>query len=375
MLFAQEIIESNNKFCFDIYKKINQNNENFIFSPSSITSAMAMTYAGAKNNTLNEISDVFYFNKNLIEFNKDYINLSNFDVDKRSDIKFHNANSLWIQKGLQLNAEYLKANKEYYNGSSYFEDFQSNPELARKNINSWVEENTNDKITNLLKPSSISNSTRLVLVNALYFKGSWDKQFKEKYNTQSNFQTGKKEFQERTFMNTEINSWYYEDKYAEIIDIPYSDGKFSLMIILPKQYKRLKKIEKKLNNEYYNIYSTNKKRKRIKLSLPKFEIETDIDLNNTLISMGIKDAFNSSADFSGITTQEKLYISKVLHKAKIIVNEEGTEAAAATAVVMRKTAILAEAVEFNVNKPFIYILRNNENNCIYFMGKIIDPGK
>lgn len=375
LLFSQQIIESNNKFSFDIYKELKNSNENFIFSPASITSAMAMTYAGSKNNTLTEISNTFYFNNNLSEFHKDFYNLSQFSIKKSNNIQFYNANSIWIQKDMELKSEYLKINKQYYSTSAILTDFKNNHELSRKNINNWVEKNTQNKITNLLKPSSIDNSTRLVLVNALYFKGAWKKQFKKDNNSIEVFQIGKSDFVDRTFMKTEINSWYYQDKYTEIIDIPYSDKKYSLMIILPKSYKKLKKVEKKFNYDYYLNYTQNKKKKRIKLTIPKFNIETDFDLNKTLEKMGIKDAFNSSADFTGITESEKLYISNVVHKATIIVNEEGTEAAAATAVIMRKTSMLIESVEFKANRPFIYILRNNENNCIYFMGKILDPEK
>lgn len=373
--FAQNIIESNNQFCFDIYQEIKKN-KNFIFSPASITSAMAMTYSGAKNNTFNQIADVFYFNKNINEFNKDFSKLTDFKLDSRNKLQFNSANSIWIEKSLELNKNFLEINKQFYSGTAYLENFITNPEKARNNINKWVEEKTNNKITDLLKPSAITGETRLVLVNALYFKGPWNKQFKEKNNTIDDFQFDRKVFKKVTFMNTSISTWYYEDNYAEIIDIPYSDQRFSLMIILPKSFKKMRKFEKKkFNYDYYMNYNLNKVRKNVKLSMPKFDIESYFDLNETLINMGVKDAFSGSADFSGITSKEQLIISNVLHKAKIIVNEEGTEAAAATAIVMRKTSILVDDLKFNVNRPFIYILRNNENNCIYFMGKVTDPLK
>lgn len=142
---------------------------------------------------------------------------------------------------------------------------------------------------------------------------------------------------------------------------------------MPKSYKKAKKFEKKLNYEYYINYIQNKERKQIDLSLPKFSIESDYDLNKTLHEMGIKDAFSNKADFSGITDQEKLLISNVIHKANINVDEEGTEATAATAVIMAKMFFMRAEVKININKPFIYILRNNTDNCIYFMGKIKNP--
>ncbi|MCK5171291.1 MAG: serpin family protein [Bacteroidales bacterium] len=367
------IIESNNQFSFDIYKKLKNSTENLIFSPASITSAIAMTYAGAKNNTFDEISNTFHFNNDIEDFSKDYINLTDINQKKKSDINFYNANSLWIQEGLKLNQQFLNINKQYFSLSVQFTNFIKEPEKSRLNINQWVEKNTNNKITNLLQPSSIDNTTRLVLVNALYFKGSWKDKFNKEKNTDDNFQIDKNDMVKTIFMNRYINSWYYSDKYSQIIDIPYSNENISLMIILPKSYKKLKKIEKKLNNEYYSNYIQNREKRRINLSLPKFSIESEFDLNKTLSELGIKDAFTEVADFSGITSAEKLYISKVVHKANITVDEEGTEAAAATAVMMRKTSVLLEDVDFIANKPFIYILRNNENNCIYFMGKIVNP--
>ncbi len=374
--FAQNsinIIESNNQFSFEVYQKLKNPDENLIFSPASITSAIAMTYIGAKNNTFEEISSTFHFNRNLDEFNKDYINLTNLNQREKSDINFHNANSLWIQEGLKLNQEFLNINKQYFSSSLQFTNFITEPEKSRLDINQWVEKNTNNKITNLLQPSSIDNTTRLVLVNALYFKGAWKDKFNKEKNTEDNFQIGKKDYVKTVYMNRYINSWYYSDKYSQIIDIPYSNENISLMIILPKSYKKLRKIEKKLNNEYYSNYTQNREKRRINLSLPKFKIESEFDLNKTLSELGIKDAFTEVADFSGITSAEKLYISKVVHKANIAVDEDGTEAAAATAIIMRKTSVLIENVNFIVNKPFIYILRNNENNCIYFMGKIVNP--
>jgi serpin B len=178
-------------------------------------------------------------------------------------------------------------------------------------------------------------------------------------------------------MNNSISSWYYEDKYCEIIDIPYENKDISLLILLPKTYKKLKKVEKQLNYEYYQNYLNQKSLKRIQLSLPKFNTESEFDLNESLNNLGIKEAFTMSADFSGITEKEKLYISKVVHKANIELDEEGTEAAAATAVVMRKTTAMPieDVVIFKADRPFIYMIRDQKTNTIYFIGKILNPNK
>jgi leukocyte elastase inhibitor len=370
---AQDIIESNNRFAFDIYKQLSKTDKNLIFSPASITSAMSMTYVGAKNNTFDEISNTFYFNKNISEFNKTYNKLVENYSDKKSTVKLFNANSLWIQKGLKLNTDFLENNKKFYSSSANFTDFISNPEKSRNTINEWVEENTNNKIKNLIKPSAINNATRLVLVNALYFKGAWLTKFKKEKNTNEEFQIKKKESIKTVFMNNSFSSWYYEDKYCEIIDIPYSNEQISLLVILPKTYRKLKKVEKKLTYDYYINYIEKRNKKKIQLSLPKYNIESEFDLNASLKQLGIKEAFSMSADFSGITENEKLYISKVVHKANIELDEEGTEAAAATAIFMRKTSINVDEVNFKANRPFIYMIRNQKTNTIYFIGKVLNP--
>lgn len=367
------IIENNNQFAFNIYNQLGKTSENIIFSPLSITSALAMTYIGAKNNTFEEFGKTFNFNRNIDAFSKEYFYLFNSFQNKKSDIQFYNANSLWIQNKLVINPEFLDLNKNYFSSSLNYTDFIKEPEKSRHTINQWVEENTKKKITNLLNPSAIDNTTRLVLVNALYFKGPWKDKFSKEKNIESDFQVGRNKFEKSIYMNRFITSFYFSDKNVQIVDIPYADEKTSLMIILPKSFKKLKKVERKLNYEYYSNYIQHKEKKRINLFLPKFSIESEFDLNQTLSELGIQDAFTGAADFSGITNTERLYISKVVHKANISLDEEGTEAAAATAVIMRKTAVLLDEVEFNVNKPFIYLLRNNETNCIYFMGKIINP--
>jgi len=369
------IIESNNRFAFDVYAKLKKTGDNLILSPASITSAMAMTYMGARANTLKEISSTFYFAKDKNQLGKSYnAHFYDYNESKENNVKLFNANSLWIQDGLKLNQDFLSVNKNYFGSLLQQVDFIKKTEESRITINSWVEKNTNNRIKNLIKPSAIDNTTRLVLVNAIFFKAPWEKAFKKEQNTTDRFQTGKSGFISTTFMNKTMNLRYYSDKCAQIVDIPYSGGDYSLMIILPKSFKAFKKIEEVLDFGYYQNFISNKELKRVNLSMPKFSIESEFDLNKTLAELGMKEAFTESANFSGITEQERLFISTVAHKANITIDEEGTEAAAATAVMMTKTSIMIDTVDFKVDKPFFFILRNNKNNLIYFMGKISNPG-
>lgn len=369
------IIESNNRVAFDVYNQINVSDKNLVFSPASITSAVAMTTIGAKGNTFEEISNTFYFTKNKTELGERYLNTFGDYNLKSKSIKLYNANSLWIEKSLHLNKSFTDENKKYFNSSLHNIDFLTNPEESRNEINNWVLKNTNNRIKDLLKPSVIDESTRLVLVNALYFKGAWSEPFKRSQNTKDQFQIAKKDFITTTFMNKIVDAWYYSDKCIEVIDIPYEDQEYSLMIVIPKSYQKLKRVEKLINYDFYTYYIEQKEMKKIDLSVPKFNIESEFDLNSTLQKLGMKEAFTGNADFSAITNQEKLYISNVIHKANISVDEDGTEAAAATAVTMRKTSISHFSEKVKVDKPFIFILRNNTNNLIYFMGKITNPEK
>ncbi len=369
------IIESNNRFAFDVYHKLYNTGNNLIFSPASITSAIAMTAVGAKDNTYNEIRSVFYFPHNKTELSTSYFTVFGNQKEQSKYIKLYNANSLWIQKTLELSNDFLDVNREFFNSSLYYTDFFNNPEKSTNDINSWVSKHTNSRIKDLIKPSVIDKATRLVLVNALYFQGAWNEPFNEKQNTKDQFQIGKRDFITTTFMNKTMSVWYYSDKCLQIVEIPYQDNNYSLMIIIPKSYKIYKKVEKLISYDFYKYYIDHKEMKGIDLSLPRFNTESEFDLNSALYDLGIKEAFTGSANFSGITTQEKLYISKVIHKANITIDEKGTEAAAATAVTMRKTSMANYSEKVVINKPFIFILRNNENNLIYFVGKIMHPEK
>lgn len=367
------IIESNNRFAFDVYNQLHNSKSNLIFSPASITSAVAMTAIGASGNTFDEIRNTFYFTKDKTELGESYQNtFETYNVSSKN-VQLYNANSLWLEKTLTLNQSFTNQNKKHFNSSLHQADFFNNPEKSRNKINNWVLKNTNNRIKDLLKPSVIDKSTRLVLVNALYFKGAWSESFNKSQNTKDQFQIGKKDFITTTFMNKIVGAWHYSDKCLEVIDIPYEDQKYSLMIIIPKSFKKLKKVEKLVNYDFYTYYAKNKEMKKIDLSMPKFSTESEFDLNSTLQKLGMKEAFTGNADFSGITKQEKLYISKVIHKANISVDENGTEAAAATAVTMRKTSISHYSEQIKVDKPFIFILRNNANNLIFFVGKITNP--
>ncbi|HAN18211.1 MAG: hypothetical protein A2X13_07495 [Bacteroidetes bacterium GWC2_33_15] len=369
-------VKGNSEFATKLYEQVKQEPVNIIYSPFSISSALAMTYAGARGETLEQMSKALSFSKNQDELHQSF-NLLNTQITKSGTegIDIRIANSLWIEERFKVSDEFSFINQTYYNAGLFHSPFYKAPEKSRLEINSWVEKNTNNRITNLLTEGSIQNSTMLVLVNAIYFNNAWEKPFEKKYNTEDIFYIFKTCQTRATFMNNSINTDFYEDNLLSIVEIPYIEYRQSMFIFLPKENYGLKDIEKIFINNSYTGYFDKMKKKRVELSLPKFKTEATYDLKEQLIKMGMPVAFTGNADFSGISENENLFIDKVIHKAYIDVNEEGTEAAAATAVTMRKTSMMLEDAVFKADHPFIYIIKDNETNTILFIGRLMNPNQ
>jgi serpin B len=382
-LFAQDssdkqiVIEGNNAFALNLYAELSKEEGNLFFSPSSISTALAMTYAGARGNTATQMANTLHFTLSQERLHPAFSELmKDLEADpQRSDYQLSIANALWGQTGYKFYDEFMNITKSYYDAGFKEVDFKNKTEETRQIINSWTEDKTNNKIKDLIKPGILNNFTRLVLTNAIYFKGKWQFQFDAKNTQNSTFTLLNGEEIQVPMMKQTKEFNYIENGMLQIIEMPYVGDKLSMVILLPKKIDGLKQIEGSLTQGNLNNWLSNLRNREVIVSLPKFKMTSEFELNEVLKSLGMVDAFTMQADFSGMTPDPiGLYISNVLHKAFVDVNEEGTEAAAATAVVMKLRGIMPEPKPvFRADHPFIFIIRDMQSGSILFMGRVTDP--
>lgn len=368
-------VKNNNRFALELFGKLAYGKENVFFSPFSISTAMAMTYAGAKNNTKKEIGKVMHFDSVQNNLNKRFSTLLKYinSLNTENKLSLYTANSIWSQSGYFFNKTYIGNIKKYFFAAIQTLDFKKDPESCRKIINKWVEEKTKNKITELLKPNILNDLTRLVLVNAIYFYGSWDKKFDETQTKKMEFYIEKDKVVKADFMFANDKYNYLENEKFQIIELPYAGKTTSMMIMLPKNSDNINSLINLFKGDNYCKISGKLGLQKVKVFLPKFNITSEYELNETLKKMGIIEAFSPNADFSGMTGKKDLMIDKVIHKAIIEVNEKGTEAAAATAVVIREKSAPAKDIVFKADHPFFFLIKENKTGQILFAGKVYKP--
>ncbi len=371
-------VEANNRFALDFYKRYSPSETNIFFSPYSISAALAMTYEGAGGKTAEEMAKVFYFPLDEQSRRQGYMALFREINRKDKKYKLSTANALWAQKYYSFLREYFDVVGQYYGGSVKNMDFKTLAEESRKEINRWVEKETNDKIKDIIPSGVINALTKLILTNAVYFRGEWIKQFDAKKTLEQDFmvsggKTVKVPIMERT--GDEAVFPYSEDIMAQVLEMPYSGDDLSMLVLLPKDGD-MKRMENALSLKKLQEWQNALKKQRVEVFFPKFKLETKYSMSGDLAAMGMPSAFSGSADFSGMTGRRDLCISDVIHKAYVEVNEEGTEAAAATAVIMKLTAMPSPSIPvpvFRADRPFIFIIRQKATGNILFMGRVRNP--
>nr|ACC62103.1 SCCA2/SCCA1 fusion protein isoform 1 (predicted) [Rhinolophus ferrumequinum] len=385
--------EANTRFAYDLFQQFRKSEkENIFYSPLSITSALAMTYLGSRGQTASTMQKVLHFNE-VTENTKG--EATKVPVEKSGDVHYqfqklltelnkptddyelNIANRLYGEKKFQFLQEYKNNVKKFYLASVESVDFVNAAEESRMMINSWVESQTNEKIKNLFPEDSLDSSTILVLVNAVYFKGQWNEKFDPKNTEQGEFWQNKDTSKPVQMMKqtSYFNFTSLEDVQAKILEIPYKGEDLSMLLLLPNEIDGLQKLEDQLTAEKLIEWtsSQNMSKRKVELRLPRFKVEESYALGDTMRALGMGNAFTpGDADFSGMTGSRGFVLSQIVHKSFVEVTEEGTEAAAATGIVIGRTSVQMYE-HFHCDHPFLFFIKHNETNSILFFGRISTP--
>jgi len=373
----------NTAFSLDLYHQLKSLSGNLFFSPYSISSALAMTYAGAEGKTAEEMAAVFHF---LMEEDKLHPAFNALDQyleglakqevpnDVGEVFQLNIANAIWGQKDFHFESNYLDTLAANYGAGLRLLDYVQEPEESRLIINAWVSDQTKERIRDLIPQGAIDSDTRLVLSNAIYFKATWLEPFEESLTEDRVFHgLDSEEFiVPMMSLNSDVSFPYYQGDGFQAVDLPYLSGQTSMLVLVPDQGNYYD-FEAGLNMDLLNQTIGELTYRPMYLSFPKFEFESEIGLAQTLSEMGMPTAFSDGADFSGMTNAKDLFISDVFHKAFVSVDEEGTEAAAATAVVMKLTAAPENPLRLDVDRPFLFLIRDHQTNSILFLGRVVEP--
>ncbi len=382
-------------FTFDFFHQLeaepDMDDKNIFFSSYSIINALAMTWAGAENDTAAEMADALGITLSEEAFHP-ALNGLNIDLNSRDDqapwdgdaFQLNLVNAVWSQDGYPLLPAYLDTLATHYDAGVRLLDFYGAPDESRQTINQWVEEQTNEKIINLLPPGSITSFTVLVLTNAIYFKASWHSAFEENATTDQPFTCLDDSIVTVPMMRQRVDTRFYRDDLFDAVELPYVSAGYaeyeyplelSMLVIIPKD-QRFEAVSGGLDADQLKTIVAALSIGDIMLSLPKFTFEFEVSCKKIMMDLGMTKAFDPNlADFSGMADPAETapWIDDIYHKAFIAVDEEGTEAAAATAVVMAETTVNPDPIVISADRPFIFLIRDSVTNAVLFMGRVIEP--
>ncbi len=401
----EAIVNSNNTFAWAMYGLLTAEDDagNVFFSPSSIHTALTMTYAGAQGQTAEQMAEALALPYKELYINIDGINLEETEIVEKlawdpsrlhaayggllagltpgeeAGYELHIANALWGQNDYPWLDDFLTVTQDNYGAGLEEVDFAGDTEAARETINTWVEEQTNEKIVDLIPEGMLDSLTKLVLTNAIYFKGDWAKPFDTDATADGPFNISADETVDVPLMHKTRSFDYAETDDTQVLRMPYAGDELSMIIILPKAADGLADVATSLAQDGLDALTTDLATARVAVALPKFTMSSQFSLGDMLRAMGMTDAFSDGqADFTGMSEQAKadgLHISAVVHQAFVDVNEEGTEAAAATAVGIQVTSIPPPPIEFTADHPFVFVIRHDATGTILFIGRVIDPSQ
>jgi len=372
----QPTVEGNTQFALALYEKLRTEDGNLCFSPYSISSALGMTYAGARGGTEAQMAQALHFTEQT-ETHRAFAQLrARMEEIDRADVNnLRIANRLWPHQRYPFLQSFLDICQEHYAATLVPMDYNE-PETARQIINDWVAQETNEKIQDLLPSGLLDELTRLVLTNAVYFKGNWDSQFDKAKTETAPFWIGPSESVDAPLMQQQQTTFpYAETASLQIVELPFAGDDLALVILLPKERDRLQEVEESLSASDLDRWLGQLRPREVDLCLPRFRVNSSFRLDSALRTLGMVDAFDDAkADFSGMDGRSQwLYIAAVLHQAYLEANEEGAEAAAATAVVMKFRSMPPPPLVVRADHPFLFLLREKQTGSLLFMGRVINP--
>jgi serine protease inhibitor len=369
-----KVVQGNSAFALEFYQKLRGTEGNLFFSPYSISAALAMTHAGARGATRAQMTQALHFLLEQKQLHPAFALLAADleEAGRLGQVQLKIANALWPRQEYQFLKTYLSLAKKYYGVKITPVDF-SDEKTARQTINSWVEDKTGNRIKDLIQEGALDSLTRMVLVNAIYFKGAWANEFDPNRTGEAPFLTASDVQVQVSMMNRKHNYRYAETEGMQVLELPYAGHRLSMLVLLPRALDGLAKLEDALTLEGMDRWIRDLNETEVEVYLPKFELSFPFQLDDALISMGMPDAFTDRADFSGMDGSRELYIGAVLHKAFVAVNEQGTEAAAATAVIMQTKAFAIGATVFRADHPFLFLIRDNTTGSLLFIGRLTNP--
>ncbi|MDI6768968.1 MAG: serpin family protein [Anaerolineales bacterium] len=379
-----ELSAGNNAFAFDMYQAVRPADGNLFYSPYSISLALAMTYAGARGETAIQMAETLHYTLPADHLHPAF-NALDLDLAQRPEqasgvsekqrFELNIVNSLWGQKDWPFLPGFLDTLALNYGAGMRLVDYQTTPEPARKAINDWVSDETKGRIEDLIPSGVIDRLTRLVLVNAIYFKASWDYPFEESLTEDGQFKLldGSQVSVPLMSLDTPERLGYVDGEGFQAVSLPYKGGLAEMVILLPDEG-QFEAFEAALTAERFAGILSGIKTQSVNLTMPKFSFTRDLSLNEVLAGMGMSDAFDPDrADFSGIDGSRDLYIQAALHKAFIAVDEAGTEAAAATTIIIGLTSMPISEINIRIDRPFIFLIRDISTGSILFLGRVVNP--
>jgi serpin B len=373
------LVAGNTQFALDLYARLGAQDPGNIFcAPQSISTALAMTYAGARAETAEQMARTLRFAPGIRDLHAAFAALAEAlpttaEDERKTTLAI--ANRLWGQRGESFLDSFLDTTRVHYGGGFETVDYLRDPEGARLKINAWTEQQTRGRIEDLLQPGVIDRTTVLVLTNAIHFKGTWRTRFDPQKTQDDEFHAPGNRVVTVPMMKVTSDFGYYESDLLQAVSLPFDGDRLEMVVLLPEARDGLKALEEELTLESLAEWVGQQRMRRVALTMPRFGTTSRFELSDDLAQMGMPAAFSSTADFSGMNGRRyDLFISNVVHKAFIEVNEEGAEAAAATGVVMKRTSAPSRPRTFLADHPFIYLIRDRDTGAILFLGRMVDPG-